>query len=93
MLRDAGGRGRRKSTAHRPSNDKDQEEDTIFFKRVGYFEAFEDILDIDITRFLAIRERDFHICRARLGQAIKPRHLLPNFRAEIGGRNHRRNRR
>ena len=85
MLRDAGGRGgenrppidtTRLIGTHaevgiRPSNDKDQEEDTIFFKRVGYFEAFEDILDIDITHFLAIHERDFHIYRARVVPWVK----------------------
>ena len=38
---------------------------------VGYFEAFQDILDIDITHFPAIRERDFHICRARVVSWVK----------------------
>ncbi len=55
----------------RPSNSADQKEDEIFFKRVGMFETFEDILGLDITHFLKIHERDFHIYRARVVPWVK----------------------
>ena len=62
----------------RPSNKENQTDDEIFFKRVGMFETFEDLLAIDITKirvFLppvpAINERDFHIYRARVVPWVK----------------------
>jgi uncharacterized protein involved in type VI secretion and phage assembly len=55
----------------RPSNSKTQTDDTIFFKRVGMFETFEDLLDIDITHLLGKAKRDFHIYRARVVPWVK----------------------
>jgi hypothetical protein len=55
----------------RPSNAKDGKEDEIFFRRVGMFETFEDLLGLDITHFLKIHERDFHIYRARVVPWVK----------------------
>jgi uncharacterized protein involved in type VI secretion and phage assembly len=55
----------------RPSDKKDNKEDEIFFKRVGMFETFEDILGLDITHFVKEHERDFHIYRARVVPWVK----------------------
>jgi hypothetical protein len=45
----------------RPSKHETQTDDTIPFKRVGMFETFEDLLNIDVTKLLILSERDFHI--------------------------------
>jgi uncharacterized protein involved in type VI secretion and phage assembly len=62
----------------RPSNSTNQTDDEIFFKRVGMFETFEDLLAIDITKIKTfipfvpdINERDFHIYRARVVPWVK----------------------
>jgi uncharacterized protein involved in type VI secretion and phage assembly len=55
----------------RPSDSTTQTDDTIVFKRVGMFETFEDLLDIDITHFLGKAKRDFHIYRARVVPWVK----------------------
>jgi uncharacterized protein involved in type VI secretion and phage assembly len=55
----------------RPSNSENQKDDEIFFLRVGMFETFEDILGLDITHFLGIHARDFHVYRARVVPWVK----------------------
>jgi uncharacterized protein involved in type VI secretion and phage assembly len=53
-----------------PGNMKEQGQD-IFYKRVGVFEAFEDLLGIDITHLVLTHHRDFHIYRARVVPWVK----------------------
>ncbi len=58
----------------RPSNSKHQDDDTIFFKRVGMLETFEDLTSIDVSKIklgLTFSERDFHIYRARVVPWVK----------------------
>lgn len=58
----------------RPSvdtGDGDNQGRDIFFKRVGMFETFEDLLGLDITHFVKIHMRDFHIYRARVVPWVK----------------------
>jgi uncharacterized protein involved in type VI secretion and phage assembly len=64
----------------RPSDDTTQTDDTIWFKRVGMFETFEDLLGLDITAvktFIPINAiskinvRDFHIYKARVVPWVK----------------------
>ena len=58
----------------RPSVDSgsgDNQGQDIFFKRVGMFETFEDLLGLDITHFLKVHMRDFHIYRARVVPWVK----------------------
>lgn len=46
--------------------------DLNFFKRVGMFESFEDVLKLDITHFTPlIHARDFHIYKARVVPWVK----------------------
>ena len=85
MLRDAGGIqgekrppldttkliGTHAELGARPSKGGGQGEDETFFKRVGMFETFEDILGLDITHFLKTHARDFHIYRARVVPWVK----------------------
>jgi uncharacterized protein involved in type VI secretion and phage assembly len=60
------------------STSDNQTDDEIFFKRIGMFETFEDLLSVDITRIKTfipfvpdINERDFHIYRARVVPWVK----------------------
>jgi len=55
----------------RPSKHETQTDDTIPFKRVGMFETFEDLLNIDVTKLLILAERDFHIYRGRVVPWVK----------------------
>src|SRR5579863_681163 len=58
----------------RPSPDpgeKDNQGQDIFYTRVGVFEAFEDLLGIDVTHLLKTHARDFHIYRARVVPWVK----------------------
>jgi uncharacterized protein involved in type VI secretion and phage assembly len=55
----------------RPSKEEKQSDDTIFFKRYGMFETFEDLLALDITHLFKLHMRDFHIYRARVVPWIK----------------------
>ena len=93
MLRDAGGaQGETVNGEKRPPVDVTKligthaeigsrsDTNLNFFKRVGMFESFEDILGIDITHLglgnnLSVNVRDFHIYRGRvvpLGQGAQP---------------------
>src|SRR5215471_14586860 len=89
MLRDAGGaQGETVNGQNRPPIDATKligthvsiagrvDTSLNFFKRVGMFETFEDILGIDITHFgagdkLSANVRDFHIYRARVVPWVK----------------------
>ncbi len=53
------------------SDDGDNQGQDIFYKRVGMFESFEDLLDIDLTKIFVIHERDFHLYRARVVPWVK----------------------
>jgi len=48
----------------------DQGQD-VWYKRVGMFETFEDLLALDITHFVKVHMRDFHIYRARVVPWVK----------------------